>query len=61
MTERQRDPPARPRGRPVVKAPLSSLSVRVPTIVNDRLAQLATKQDRSISELVRTMLAGRLR
>jgi len=59
MTEHQRDPP-KPRGRPVVEAPLSRLSVRVPPVMHDRLARIAIQQDRSVSAIVRQLLARRL-
>lgn len=51
----------RPRGRPRVEEPLTSISVRVPAELHDRLAKLALHRDEPLSSLVRTLLTLRLK
>jgi hypothetical protein len=52
----------RPRGRPRVDdEPLSSVSTRLPTPCYDRLIELANKQEKSVSRLVRDLLVLKLR
>lgn len=50
----------RPRGRPRVKEPHSSVSVWLPTKAHDRLIQIARQQEQSISATVRQLLILRL-
>lgn len=49
------------RGRPRVDVPLTSLSIRVPAPVHDRLIRIANRAEKSLSELVRDVLILRLR
>jgi len=43
----------RKRGRPRSAEPLSSLSTRIPPQQHERLASIARRQDKSVSELIR--------
>jgi hypothetical protein len=50
----------RPRGRPRVEEPMSSVSTRLPSDAYDRLIRAANQQDKSVSSLVRQLLILRL-
>jgi hypothetical protein len=51
----------RPRGRPKLTEPRSTVSVWLPAKAHDRLIQLAKQQEQSISATVRELLRLRLR
>lgn len=51
----------RPRGRPRVDAPMTTVSTRVPSAEYDRLVRLANLRDESVASLVRQLLVIRLR
>lgn len=53
-------PLTRPRGRPRVDEPLTSISVRLPMSVHDEICRLAIKRDEKISEIVRNLIVLRL-
>jgi len=50
----------RPRGRPRIDEPRSTVSVWLPAKAHDRLIELAKKQEQSISATVRQLLTLRL-
>jgi hypothetical protein len=49
-------PQRRPRGRPRVDEPRSTVSTWVPASYHDRLVKMANRQDVSVSMLVRSLL-----
>lgn len=61
MNDEKPDPPVtRPRGRPRVDDPLTSITVRVPMSVHDEICRLAIKRDEHVSSIVRNLIVLRL-
>lgn len=55
------DRPTKPRGRPRVEEPGSTVSVWLPIGAHDRLIELAKREDKSISATARQILILRLK
>lgn len=51
----------RPRGRPPVQEPRQSVSAWLPASLHDQLIDLAKREERSISGMIKTLLILRLK
>lgn len=60
MSDEKAEPPPR-RGRPTVEAPMTSISIRVPPAAHDRWVRIASRADKTLSELIRDVLILRVR
>lgn len=61
MSEPKADDTRRPRGRPRVEEPMTTISTRIPVRDHDKLIRLANQREISVADLVRRRLLDRRR